>query len=384
MGCALSHDLHWGVSHDCRTPNVNARRPIEIVGGGLAGLSLGAALCRRGIDTTVIDAGSYPRHRVCGEFITGLPEHTIQRLELEPILRDARSNCDVSWFAGGIVMRRQRLPSPALSLSRYTIDARLAEAFVAAGGNLVTNTRAAKPEAVGRIFATGRRRADTTWLGLKLHARGLPLQDDLELHLGEHAYVGLVRVEESRVNVCGLFDRKVGVGGQASLERNIPSDLAPDAEASPSGNARSDVLLRFLRGCGLEGLARRIAAVEIDENSFCAVAALKFDGRVANKAELRIGDACAAIAPFTGHGMAMAFQSAEIALDPLVEYANQRLEWAETRRQIQGQLHRRFRLRLFTAGSLHPFLFSPRCQRWLALLNRAHLLPLRPIYSALH
>jgi flavin-dependent dehydrogenase len=352
---------------------MSARQPIEIVGGGLAGLSLGVALRRHGIDTTVIDAGNYPRHRVCGEFITGLPKRTIQRLQLESILKDARPNYEVVWFSGGEEVRRQRLPAPALSISRYLLDSRLAESFVSAGGALVTNTRsAANTDAAGRVFATGRRRGDSTWLGLKVHAHGLPLRGDLELHLGDHAYVGLVRVEHDQVNICGLFRRQA----ESSLQSKTPIGAA--------GDERSEVLLRYLRGCGLDSLARRITAVEIDESSFSAVAALGFDIRVSTQAELRLGDACAMIPPFTGHGMAMAFQSAEIALDPLVAYAHGRLDWTKARRQIQARLQRRFRLRLAAARGFHAFLFAPRWQRWLALLNRAHLLPLRPIYSALH
>jgi len=51
-------------------------RSVEVVGGGLAGLSLGLALRRRGVPVTVWEAGHYPRHRVCGEFITGLDRAT--------------------------------------------------------------------------------------------------------------------------------------------------------------------------------------------------------------------------------------------------------------------------------------------------------------------
>lgn len=116
-------------------------RSIEIVGGGLAGLGLGLGLRRAGADVTVFEAGSYPRHRVCGEFISGLGETTIARLGLQPLLADAQRLDEVEWYFGGRPTRRQQLPSPALAVSRYVLDARMAEAFIAAGGRLRTATR---------------------------------------------------------------------------------------------------------------------------------------------------------------------------------------------------------------------------------------------------
>jgi hypothetical protein len=82
--------------------------------------------------------------------------------------------------------------------------------------------------------------------------------------------------------------------------------------------------------------------------------------------------------------MAMAFQSAECALDPLLAYSRGGAGWPETLRTVHARLRRRFRLRLASANLLHAFLFAPRRQRWLWALNRANLLPLRPLYRALH
>ncbi len=144
---------------------MSTRQPIEIIGGGLAGLSLGLALRRAGVDVTLIEAGAYPRHRVCGEFITGLRASTRAALQLDPFLRSAVPNRDVAWFARGRQVRVQPLPSPAPSLSRYVLDGRLADAFVSAGGRLVAHTRGPTGgDAPGRVFATGRRRARTPWL----------------------------------------------------------------------------------------------------------------------------------------------------------------------------------------------------------------------------
>lgn len=336
-------------------------RAIQIIGGGLAGLSLGLALRRRGIDTTILEAGTYPRHRVCGEFITGLPASTRTQLELDPFLRDAAPNREVGWFIRGVAARHQRLPSVAPGLSRHTLDTRLAGAFVDAGGHLKTSTRAIESQDTpGRVFATGRRRSGSRWLGLKIHAVELRLARDLELHLGDNAYVGLTRIEGNRVNICGLFGRR---------------------ELSAKG---SELLIRYLKASRLDSLADRLRDHELDETSFCAVAAVDFDPQAQPSDEVRLGDTFAMIPPFTGHGMAMAFQSAEIALAPLIAYAYGGQEWPETRRQIQVTLRRRFRVRLASAGALHSFLLRPSRQRWLGALNRARLLPLGPLYAALH
>ena len=340
---------------------MNSPRPIEIVGGGLAGLSLGLALRRAGVPVVVFEAGHYPRHRVCGEFITGLAPETIARLGLGPHLEDALQHRQVAWFHGAEPTGIQKLPAPALGLSRHVLDARLATAFLAAGGDLRTATRLVDPIGKpGRVFATGRQASRSTWLGLKFHVRNIVLERDLELCLGEHAYVGLARVDRATVNVCGLFRRR------------------PLAGRGPG------LLLNYLRASGLAGLAGRLAQAEIDVTSCCAVAALAFDRAVRPSDRIQIGDASAMIPPFTGNGMAMAFQSAETVLDPLLAFARRESDWPATCRATHAALRSRFRRRLASASALHAFLLRPRRQRWLAALSRAHLLPFGPLYTILH
>lgn len=335
--------------------------PIEIVGGGLAGLSLGLALRRADVPVTVFEAGEYPRHRVCGEFIAGLAATTVERLGLAPLLADALQHREVAWFIRDKLARIQRLPSPAFGLSRHALDARLADAFVAAGGQLHTRTRLTENEAAeGRVFTTGRRRGDSPWIGLKFHVRDLALSRELELHLGDEAYVGLAKIEGGRVNVCGLFRRR------------------PLSAKGPK------LLLDYMHATGLAVLADRLARAQPDSASCCAVAAVAFDRSVPTDGRVMLGDACAMIPPFTGNGMAMAFQSAELALDPLLAYSRGETGWSETGQLIHTVLSRRFRLRLASAHALHPFLLRPRRQRLLRALTRVQLLPLRPLYELLH
>ena len=351
--------------------------PIEIVGGGLAGLSLGLALRRADIPVTLFEAGAFPRHRVCGEFIAGLDETTLAALQLRPFLEGAAEHRRVAWVTSTGQTQLHRLPSVAYGISRHELDLRLADAFVATGGELRTGCRLTdtRPR-VGRVFATGRRRTAGQWVGLKIHALALPLVADLEVHLGDHAYVGLSRVENDRVNICGLFRR-----GAAPRAR----PAAPAQSDASNGDAgRAGVLLEHLELAGLHGLADRLRAAPLDAESFSAVAALGFDRRVPRADRLSLGDACAMIPPFTGNGMAMAFQSAAIALEPLTDFARGKITWEQACAQTNRRLARRFRTRLLAADALHPFLLRPRRQRTLAALSRAGLLPFRPLFAVLH
>ncbi len=341
---------------------MNAPREIEIIGGGLAGLSLGLALQRAGVPVRLCEAGQYPRHRVCGEFITGLAEPTISALGLADILAPARRHHSIAWvFGNGPAQRRQQLPAPALALSRHRLDAALAAAFSAAGGQLLTGARVTEiVPREGRIVCTGRRRANPGWMGLKFHVRGLTLAADLELHLGNHGYVGLTPIEDDRVNVCGLFARR-------KLCAKGPN-----------------LLLGYLQASGLTSLAQRLGTAAIDSTSCCAVAGVACDEALTDRSGTVLGDAVGLTPPFTGNGMAMAFQAAETALPRLLAYARAETTWPEATAQVAHALAGRFDRRLHAAARLHPWLLRPARQKWLRWLAPFGFPPLRLLYARLH
>jgi flavin-dependent dehydrogenase len=336
-------------------------RPIEIVGGGLAGLSLGLALRRAGVPVTLFEAAGYPRHRVCGEFIAGLGDGTVEALGLREILADSRPHNGVTYYLRGRPLRPLPLPRTAWGISRHALDARLAAAFVEAGGDLRTHTRVPEDETPeGRVFAAGRKRKGPFWVGLKVHVRGLELSNDFEVHLGDRAYVGLSRIETGDINVCGIFaQREVAARGV-------------------------EMIHGYLAAAGLVGLAARIRAADVDTGSYCVTAAPLGDSRVAPGDRIWIGDACASIPPFTGNGLAMALQGAELALAPLRAYASRLAGWRESVHAIASAQRLRFRRRLMVASLLHPFFLHRRRQEWLAALVQTHLIPFRAFYAALH
>ena len=341
---------------------MSARR-IEIVGGGLAGLALGIGLRRRGVEVTIHEAGNYPRHRVCGEFICGLKPGVAAELGLQRALHDAALHRRVAWFWGERKPRFFELPSPALGISRYVLDERLAGQFVELGGELVTDDRMGTQEAPpGRVFTTGRQRSrETSWVGLKVHALNLTLAADLELHLGRGAYVGLCRVGGDRVNVCGLFHWRGAIPGN-----------------------RAAIMTTALRHAGLQSLAERLEDAELDPRSACAVAGLSFQRPEIPRDRLYLGDAYAMMPPFAGHGMALAFENAALAIEPMEAWFHGGRGWLETVESIQRRLRRTSWSRFGWANALHPLLLRPRWQAALDRLQGWGYLPVRAAYHALH
>ena len=140
-----------------------------------------------------------------------------------------------------------------------------------------------------------------------------------------------------------------------------------------------DLLWGYLRKNGLESLAERLSAVEVDEKSFTGVSAFRLGPQAVEESECVLGDAESMIAPFSGNGMSMAFESAEVASEPLRNYAFGRYDWATTRARVREGLRARFRTRLATSRVVHPLLFSDFGKMLLSASAQAGVLPFGPL-----
>lgn len=329
-------------------------RRVQIIGGGIAGLSAGIALRRLGVPVEVLEAQSYPRHRVCGEFLSGLREGDLQRLGIARELRHCPRLDRTAWFSGGRLLLKARLPEPALAVSRRELDHRLAEAFSALGGHLRCGERADLREKEGRVMAAGRRRSGAGWIGLKAHYEGLELAADLEMHLGRGGYAGVTRLADGRANVCALLPQRGGLGG-------------------PRGQA----LPRHLRACGMSALATRLESARAVEDSLSGVSHFQLGAAPASAEGVSVGDHAAVIAPFTGHGMALAVQSAWEAVPHLARWAAGGSCWRETAAEVRHGQRRRFGSRLRWSRWLQPWLLSPAGHRLLGAAGTCGILPFR-------
>lgn len=309
---------------------------IEIVGGGLAGLSLGIALRKRSIPVLVREAGSYPRHRVCGEFINGVTEETLKHLGIKKIFQHALRHEATRWWMGDRRILEARLTRPALGMSRWEMDERLRGEFERLGGTLRVRDRAKTGAREGFVWTAGRHlEKSSQLLGLKAHFTGVELEGFLEMHIGEGVYVGLTPISKdgSKVNVCGLFK----IGPRTKGENQI---------------------VDALRRSGLGVLAGRLRDAEMDPRSLTGISGFNLGRQGGGVEMLTLGDSERMIPPFTGNGMSMAFEAAECALEPLAGYAQGEVDWETTRHEVRESLEKRFRSRVNLALGLH------RCLTW--------------------
>jgi len=314
-------------------------KAIQIIGGGLAGLTLGIALRKRDVPVTMFEAGDYPRHRVCGEFINGRGLEVLDDLGLtEKLLAAGAIRAgNAAFFTDRSRSQVLKLPEPALCLSRFVLDHLLAGEFDRLGGELKTGERWQNGFGEGIVRATGRRAQPVEdgwrWFGLKAHARNVALVADLEMHLGKNNYVGICRLADDEVNICGLFRRRASDPVSNGFDR--------------------------LRGETGSILAGRLARAQFDQSSFCSVAGLSLRPQHASdQSECRIGDALTMIPPVTGNGMSLAFESAQLAVEPLTAFSRGELDWAGARRAVGRRCDERFLRRLAWAARLQSALFS--------------------------
>ncbi len=334
------------------------KHEITIVGGGLAGLSLAAALRRHEVPVTVLEAGTYPRHRVCGEFISGVSNETLTGLGIIDLFDDAHRHRSLAWYENGRLVHRDEFKNPALGISRYVLDERLREQVEALGGNVRTGHRALPELRDGYVWTAGRRPRKGPWIGLKAHVK-IPVNSaDLEMHGGNNGYVGLAGVEDSWTNICGLF----------RLDRALKAD-------------GTNLLAAYLEAGGNREIADVLRGSEWRAGSFSAVAGFELGRQPPFPGLLTLGDAESMIPPFTGNGMSMAFQAAECALGPLIAYAQGTQSWQCAANTIRAAVRKKFRRRLAVAGALHPLLLGIGSGSLLRCLSAARLLPFQPMLS---
>jgi flavin-dependent dehydrogenase len=355
-----------------------------VIGGGLAGCSVAHQLARRNHDVLLLEESTYPRHKLCGEFLSPEAQRSLRGLGV----------LDAVHAAGAASMTRAQLTGPrgaasghglpgtALGLSRYRLDELLYREACAAGVEGRPTTRASAVhgaldqgfavtaggdtvEARLVIGAYGRRgvldrtldrpflQEQSPYVAFKAHYTGAPsaLPESIELHAAGGGYCGIGPVEDERANVCwiGRIDALKDAGGtpDAMLDHMRQQNHALDERME-----------------GLERASERFEAV----SQVPLMPKTRFAGDVC-----MVGDAAGMIAPLCGDGMAMALDAADL-LTPLAD------DWLAGRRSTTAfrtayrhQWRRRFGRRMRIGRWVHAAAFRPTLST--ALLRTCAALP---------
>ena len=332
-------------------------KEITIVGGGLAGLALGIGLRNYNVPCLLYEKNKYPRHRVCGEFISGVSKDILKRLGLLETLSDSCSVPRVKWFIKNRKIFEMDFDSKGMGISRHSLDRMLAELFVAKGGKIINKRYDSDQIKEGLVSAVGKSLNNGgKWIGLSMHLKGTNIMD-LEMHSGIHGYVGLSPVEDEKINITGLFFKNPKVRGRGK-----------------------NLLFEYLNSVGLTNLSHNLVNKEYVEGSFCAISGFKF-GSFKKDNEFSVGDSSRLIPPFVGNGMSMAIESADIAAEKLERYSRGKLNWDQAINHATKELNNIFSKRMLVASALHPLLMSKFGLTAIDWTSRMNLLPVSSLYK---
>lgn len=346
------------------------QRDVIIIGAGPAGSSLAAALAKSGWDIVLVERHQFPRHKVCGEFLSPEAQTSLRSMGLYQVVKNL-SPVVIEWAKlvspAGLSLP-VALPGQAWGVSRFALDATLARAaeqnsaevltghtataitqrnkgyevaLRSRGKSLVIEARAVIA-ACGRYSrpglpprsAPGQRQPD---VGLKCHYEGVSMPDQVELFFFPGGYVGVNPVENGRVNVCLLVS-------QAVLARTGKNIRAVREEVSRRQPA----------------LARRLSEGRVVPETEVAVApvdtirpALPWDGMAC------LGDTAVMIPPLCGDGMAMALRSAEFCAPMVDDFLHGCLSLADWETAYRAAWHAEFDRPVKVARSLQLILSVP-------------------------
>ncbi len=211
---------------------------VLILGGGVAGCAAAIALARKGRSVTLIEREPTPRHKVCGEFLSGEALEDLHALGIDVASLGAVPLNHVR-LAAARRAAEAPLPFPAASLTRKALDTALIAAAIAAGvrfrqgrsvqslsrssANLwrATLDDGTTHEAPTAFLATGkhdlrghsRPKDPHQWVAFKMYYRMSATQiadlaDASELTLYAGGYGGIQPVEDGITNFCCVVQRK--------------------------------------------------------------------------------------------------------------------------------------------------------------------------------
>lgn len=301
------------------------RYDVIVVGGGLAGLTSALHLAKKGQSVLLIEQHAYPRHKVCGEYISNEVLPYWGALGVDPFEYGAKKIDRFTLSTPRGQSLTTKLPLGGFGISRYRIDWELVKKAKKAGAVVVqakvvdiqfendqfevlTNQNQSYM-ADFVIGAFGKRsnldvkmnrafmKEATPFLGVKAHYKGTINEDMVGLHNFEGGYCGLSKVETDLVNVCYITNYQ-----SFKRYKNIV-------------DFQREVLSKN------KYLKEVFDTYELAFEEPLSIAQISFSSKQPVEHHIFMcGDSAGMIHPLAGNGMSMAIKAAQLACQQILQF----------------------------------------------------------------
>ena len=335
---------------------------VIIVGGGLAGLTSAIHLSTRKKRVLLIEKNEYPKHKVCGEYISNEVLPYLNSLGINPINEGAKQITKVHISTTKSNLIKGELPLGGFGMSRYFLDNLLVKKAHLNGVQILKDTVdsihfkkdsftiTTKSSGVFQskitIGAFGKRSSldqkmkrkfiqkKSPYLAVKIHVKGVFPENLVALHNFKGGYCGVSKVEDNAINVCYITEYR-----SFKKHKNIT-------------DFQEQVVFKneHLRKIFKESTPVFEKPLTISQVSF----------QTKNPVEDHIimcGDTAGMIHPLCGNGMGMAISSAKLASTRILQFLNGEIKTREgLEKQYLRDWNKEFKIRL-KAGHFIAWLF---------------------------
>lgn len=345
-------------------------RPVDVViiGGGLAGLCCAIHLSKHQFSVVLIEKNHYPKHKVCGEYVSNEVLPYLEYLGFNPFEHGAKSIKEFELTTHNNKSISAKLPLGGFGISRFKMDYELYLLAQNAGVEVIHDTvvdvqfkedifttTLKSNESISSnlvVGAFGKRsnldvhfkrdfiKKKSPYLGVKVHTKGEFPDDKVALHNFRGGYCGVSKVENNHINLCYItsYDAFKTYKDIDQFQNSV-----------------------VFKNRALSHIFEQ--SVQVFENPL-TISQISFETK--NPVEnhmLMCGDSAGMIHPLCGNGMGMAIRSAKLASDVMIDFLNHKIS---TRQRLEDAYtkswNKTFGLRLKVGHSI-AYLFR---QDWLA------------------
>ena len=343
---------------------MNNQTEIGIIGAGLAGMTAAIHILKQGFSVLLIEKNNFPKHKVCGEFISNEIWNYFQILDLNiEALHPTKIDTTLLSTSDGRTIE-SKLPLGGFGISRYTLDNYLYQKVKELGGTVlhgnvidvsfsndlftISTDESLQFQTKVVLGSFGKRSnmdiqlqrkfilQKSPWLAVKAHYQ-FPFPDNVvALHNFEGGYCGVSKVENNTINVCYLAKF-------STFKKH--KDLTEFQQKVVSKNP-------YLNKVFKDGKLLFEKPLTISQISF------EDKPKIENHM-LMLGDAAGMIHPLCGNGMAMAIHSAKIASELTTDFLFEKITRTQFEKQYIYQWNKTFQSRVRFGKILSKILLNP-------------------------